>query len=155
MNFLFGVVVGLLIVCLYRIYRTCGHKMAGAAMEQMPVMEPAVAPAPSRSFMEDKDLMVGADYSNYVLNTGLDQSVIESHRRFTDDLQNSTARTSSMQTELSSDVYDNPWVGLRRPNTDVKVSKEARQVPTADQFQQERSSTTKLYSILNPDWYRA
>ncbi len=98
-------------------------------------------PVAQRSYMksapEDVETATG-DYNDYLLSTGLEKGVIESHNQFVNDIQTTTG--ASAQTVLSSDVYDNPFVGLRRPNMNVYIDPESRQVPTAEQWQYPTSS---------------
>ena len=82
------------------------------------------------------------DYDNFLLNVGVDEQVIKSHKEFSDEINHNSTGSSS-QTVLSGDVYDNPWVGLRRPSTNVTVSDGARQVPSA--YQQQYPSTSRYY----------
>jgi hypothetical protein len=75
------------------------------------------------------------DYNSYLLNTGLEKAVVDSHKRFVDDVQRTTTGASA-QSVLSGDVFDVPFVGLRRPNLqDVYVDPNSRSVPTAEQWQ--------------------
>ncbi len=78
---------------------------------------------------------VSYDYNDYLLSTSLEKGVISSHKQFVDDKQHTTTGPSAMSV-LSSDVFDVPFVGLRRPNTsDIYVDPEARQVPSAEEWQ--------------------
>ena len=82
------------------------------------------------------------DYDNYLLNVGVDEEVVKSHKQFSDEI-NKNSTGSSSQTILSGDVFDNPWVGLRRPSTNVKVSDDARMVPSA--YQEQYPTTSRYY----------
>ncbi len=74
------------------------------------------------------------DYNEYLLTAGLDRGVIDSHKQFVNDVAQTTSGASTL-TALSGDVDDNKWVGLRRPNYNVYVDPEARQVTSAEQWQ--------------------
>lgn len=74
-------------------------------------------------------------YEDYLIGAGLSQSVVDSHRRFVDDIQQTTTG-ASVQTELSGDVYDHSFVGLRRPDfSAIYVDPESRTVPGASDDQ--------------------
>ncbi len=75
------------------------------------------------------------DYGDYIRSTSLEKGVIDSHKQFVDDSHHTTTGASA-RSVLSGDVYDVPFVGLRRPNTqDIYVDPEARQVTTAETWQ--------------------
>jgi hypothetical protein len=75
------------------------------------------------------------DYNDYILSTGLEKGVIDSHKQFVDDVHHTTTGASATSV-LSGDIYDVPFVGLRRPNTrDVYVDPDARQVTSAETWQ--------------------
>lgn len=76
---------------------------------------------------------VDYDFNDYVLSSGVDKSVVDSHRRFTSQIQKSTTGASTL-TELSGDVYATPFVGLRRPDMQrIPIDANARTVPSEDQ----------------------
>jgi hypothetical protein len=76
------------------------------------------------------------DYNDYLLSAGLEKSVVNSHNQFVNDISNTHATSgSSKMTELSGDVNDNPYVGLRRPDYNVNIDENARQVPSASAYQ--------------------
>jgi hypothetical protein len=79
------------------------------------------------------------DYNDYLLTAGLESSVVDSHRQFVSDIQKTTTGASA-QTVMSGDVLDNPFVGLRRPNYNVAVDPNARQVPSAFAHQYSKNS---------------
>lgn len=69
-------------------------------------------------------------YEDYMLNSGLEPSIVESHKRFTDEIQHRTSG-ASVETVFSHDVEPgNTWVGLRRPRYDIPVDVHAREVPS-------------------------
>jgi hypothetical protein len=82
------------------------------------------------------------DYNDYLLNTGLEQSVVDSHNKFTEGITTTTSGASAM-TEVSHDDNLVPWYGLRRPRNDVYIDPNAREVPSVYQKQ---LSKNKKYS---------
>lgn len=66
---------------------------------------------------------VAPDYSydDYLVNEGLEKSVVESHNKFVDEIHHRTTGASA-QSVLSGDVDVNPWVGLRRINYNAAFS---------------------------------
>lgn len=94
-------------------------------------------PLENMSYMEDKASIlkpINNDYNDYLLSSGLEKSVIDSHRQFVNDIQQTTNGPSA-QTVLSSEIYDNPFVGLRRPDLNIYVDPNARQVTSTEQWQ--------------------
>lgn len=81
-------------------------------------------------------------FEDYLIDAGLESTVIDSHQQFVNDIQKTTSG-ASVETVLAGDVDDNPWVGIRRPNYDVKVDSSARTVPSAEQS---RMPTARRYS---------
>lgn len=88
-----------------------------------PVMS---APAASESFSEP----MMDDYHEYMVNTGLESSVVDSHRNFADEIQNTTTGAST-DTVTSHDDSIVPSWGLRRRSEYVPVSPNAREVPSS------------------------
>lgn len=107
---------------------------------EKPKREKPVSSCPSnvdRSFMGSSNptmTPVIDDYNDYLLTAGLEKSVVDSHRQFVNDIAQTTTGASA-QTVLSGDIMDNPFVGLRRPDYRVEVDPNARQVPSAEQWQ--------------------
>jgi hypothetical protein len=72
------------------------------------------------------------DYSDYIVKSGLEQSVVDSHNKFTSEIQNKTTGASA-ETVFSHDDDIVPWVGLRRPDyRSVTIDPNAREVPSTD-----------------------
>lgn len=93
-----------------------------------------------------------ANHNDYVNAYGLDQSIIDSHRRFIDDAQFHTT-TASTDTVFSHDLdpTGNGWVGLRRPEYKVDVDVNARSVSSVDENQlpiNQRFDRTGAYGNL-------
>lgn len=85
-----------------------------------------------------------SSYNDYVMDTGLEPSVKESHNRFIDEIKSRTSGASA-QTTFSHETVENPWVGLRRPAYDVDVSEDARVVPSSYKYQMSTNNTPKLF----------
>jgi hypothetical protein len=76
---------------------------------------------------------VNNSYNDYILSSGLDQSVVDSHKNFVNQIQKSTTGASTL-TELSGDVYATQFVGLRRPDLQsIYIDPNSRVVPSEDQ----------------------
>lgn len=92
--------------------------------------------APARSFKLDAGPRpIIDDYNDYLLSTGLEQGVVDSHRQFVNDIQHTTTGASS-RTIFSEEPDLAPWVGLRRPNyQSVNIDPNSRQVPSVEQYQ--------------------
>lgn len=79
------------------------------------------------------------DYNEIVQDVALDDDVFESQEEWG---RNSTGTTSGASglSERSDDPYPVPWVGLRRPNMDVPIGRDARTEPSqySDQFNKNR-----------------
>ena len=71
-----------------------------------------------------------SDYNEFMINTGLEQSVLESHQAFAKDV-NTTTSTASAATEMSHDDSIVPKWGLRRATPRVYISENAREVPSS------------------------
>ena len=87
------------------------------------------------------------DYNDFVLTNGLEQSVIDSHKKFADELQNKTSG-SSKNTVFSHDIEVGPtWVGIRRPEYIVPIDPTAREVPSVREsdFPKNKRYTNGLY----------
>lgn len=69
------------------------------------------------------------DYHEYMVSTGLESSVVDSHKIFTKDIQTTTTGASN-QTVFSHDDDIVPKWGLRRKSTIVPISVHAREVPS-------------------------
>lgn len=97
------------------------------------MIKPALIP---REYMvAKKDEASGSSddsYENYLLQHGLEKSVVESHRNYVDSIREHGTFTTgaSSQTETSHVSFMNPAVGLRLMPQEVFVSPEAREVPT-------------------------
>lgn len=68
-----------------------------------------------------------SDYNQYMIQTGLESSVLTSHRTFTDDLQNTTTGASA-STEFSHDDDEVVKWGLRRTSPYIPESINSRTV---------------------------
>jgi hypothetical protein len=78
---------------------------------------------------------ISHDYSDYLLTAGLEQSVIDSHRQFVNDIAHTTTGASA-RTVKSGDEFDVTFVGLRRPQLDqIYVDPNSRTVTSAETWQ--------------------
>lgn len=125
----------ILLVVLYLIMApdTKGKKSARSAASKAPIGQVA-----RNQYVQAAPVM--EDYNDYLLSTGLERGVIDSHRQFVDDIQQTTTGASAM-TELSGDNYDVPFVGLRRPQLDrIYVDPNARTVTSSETWQYPNST---------------
>lgn len=87
------------------------------------------------------------DYSQYIINAGLESSVIDSHRVFVKEINTSTSGAST-ETVLSHDDSVVPKWGLRRTTPYIPVSAHAREVPSSTDDQLKDNSTSLTYGLF-------
>ena len=66
------------------------------------------------------------NYSNYIVAAELDKDIISSHNEFANEMK-PFFKTDGLQVR-STDYPEIPWVGLRRPNYNIPMSPDLRQV---------------------------
>ena len=79
-----------------------------------------------------RSVRIGYIDTEYILQNGIDSSVVESHREFTDETQH---RTTGASVETVRDDPNDivPWIGLRRPDYHgVFADKDARVTHSED-----------------------
>lgn len=79
------------------------------------------------------------DYSQFMIDTGLESSILASHRTFADDLQNSTVGASAATEFSHDDDIVGKW-GLRRKSSYIPVSVHARDIPSLTDEQMKRNA---------------
>ena len=81
------------------------------------------------------------DYHEYMVSTGLESSIVDSHKVFTKDIQTTTTGASA-QTVFSHDDDIVPKWGLRRTSPLVPISAHAREVPSSTNEQIHANATS-------------
>ena len=87
------------------------------------------------------------DYNQFIINTGLESSVVDSHKVFAKEINTSTSGASA-QTVFSHDDSIVPKWGLRRTSAYVPVSEHAREVPSSTTEQILENSHTMSYGLF-------
>jgi hypothetical protein len=101
-----------------------------------------VAEAPSIHVGESDN-----SYQSYMVNVGLDSSVIDSHKQFTSDLQ-STTTGASTETVFSHSNDIVPFHGLRRHSANIPVDSTSREVPSHTNDQLKENSSPLKYGYF-------
>lgn len=117
---------------------------------QAPVqVSPEMQAAASVSYFQPNE-EPGVNYEDYLLSSGLEPSILESHRRFTDELYLNRTPGASMQSELSHDDSIVPTWGLRRYNKDaiVPINENSREVPSHTNEQIIENTSTLKYGLF-------
>lgn len=112
------------------------------SVETQPSSGPAAA-----EYMADPSVPGYDDYKQYIMNTGIESSVIDSHRQFAKEINTSTSGASA-QTVLSHDDSIVPTWGLRRRSAYVPVSENAREVPSQTDAQMKDNSRKHSYNLF-------
>lgn len=128
-----SLVLGIILIVIIYIIFSNGKK---ATKKQKPLKAAVAAGVAAGAVMprfqveEDSD-----DYNDYLLNSSIEQGVVDSHNQFVNDIKHTTTGASA-QTVFSEEPDLVPWVGLRRPAYDkVYVDPNSRQVPSIYQSQ--------------------
>ncbi len=130
-----GLIIALIILVIF-VFALCKRRKV-PRVEKRASCEPMVAAKPKPMLSE------GGSFQDFMINEGLDKSVVESHNRFTEELQQRTTGSSS-HAERTDDNDINPWRGLRRTNYQgVSAAPEARVTHSEDQSQMYRPNTRK------------
>ncbi len=131
-----SLILGIVLIAVLYLIFTSRKKSANARRPSSSILTRAAPGIISgKSVNPNSVLPVMDDYNDYILSSGLEKSVIDSHNQFVSDIHHTTTGASAMSV-LSGDVFDVPFVGLRRPNTrDIYVDPDARQVTTAETWQ--------------------
>lgn len=87
------------------------------------------------------------DYNQFIINTGLETSVVDSHRVFAKEINTSTSGASA-ETVFSHDDSIVPKWGLRRTNARIPVSENAREVPSSTDEQLDDNSHSLTYGLF-------
>ena len=92
------------------------------------------------------DKPYASDYSEFMISSSLDPDVVDSHKTFTDEIQNNTTGPSA-QTIFSHDDSIVPRWGLRRSSAYIPINPNSREVPsqTNEQINQNSSKLTYGY----------
>ena len=106
--------------------KSCGHSHPTMPMPMMRKAPVQMRAAPPKMGHEP----CAGDYQEYMLNTGVASSIIDSHAEFTNDLQVGT-KGASAETVFSHDDSIVPKWGLRRTTINVPISENAREVPSS------------------------
>jgi hypothetical protein len=80
------------------------------------------------------------DYNEYMVATGLDPSVLDSHADFTDDIQNTTVGASAETVRSDSEDIVPMW-GLRRTNAYIPINPNSRDVPSQTDDTMQKNGT--------------
>lgn len=125
----------ILIVIFYFIFASTGKSQKQKRTAAVVGAASSVAKNLQNPYRSTYSPPVMSDYNDYLLSTGLEQSVISSHKQFVNDIQNTTTGASAMSI-YSEEPETTNWVGLRRPNyQDIYIDPNARQVPSVEQSQ--------------------
>lgn len=109
---------------------------------------PTSAFAKSQKKLKEEHHQTGdSDYHEYMINTGLESSVIDSHRVFTDDIQNVTTG-ASVETVLSHNDELVPTWGLRRHSAYIPISASARDVPSQTDAQMKDNTSQFKFGLF-------
>jgi hypothetical protein len=93
------------------------------------------------------DLNPDANFHGYLMNTGLDPSVIKSHQDYTADLQQSTTGAST-ETVFSHSDDIVPYWGLRRHGPLIPIDATSREVPTLTDAQLAQTYKPLKYGLF-------
>ena len=102
-------------------------------------------PKPSLGFMADRE--EDFNHESYLLNNGLESSVLDSHRNFVDEMQMKTTGASALSVMSHDDSIVPKW-GLRRSTPMVNVDPNAREVPSSTNEQLKDNSGTNQYGFF-------
>lgn len=87
------------------------------------------------------------NYHEYMVSTGLEPSVVASHKDFTDETQNKTTGAST-ETVFSHDDAIVPSWGLRRTSANVPINPNSREVPSQTNEQLADNTRTFKYGLF-------
>lgn len=96
---------------------------------------------------EHHDKPYASDYSEYMVATGLESSVVDSHKAFTDDIELNTTGASA-ETVFSHDDSIVPKWGLRRTNDYIPINPNSKDVPSQTNEQLNQNSGTRKYGLF-------
>jgi hypothetical protein len=120
----------------------------------MPSQQPTVAPVQQKiapEQMQEHMTDIGHpgydDYKQFIIGTGLEPSVVDSHRAFAKEINTSTSGASSATVTSHDDSVVTRW-GLRRATAYVPVSPNAREVPSSTEQQLKDNARKDLSGLL-------
>lgn len=87
------------------------------------------------------------NYNEYMISTGLESGVVDSHKEFTDETQNKTTGASS-ETVFSHDDAIVPSWGLRRRSAQIPINPNSREVPSQTNEQLADNSQEFKYGLF-------
>lgn len=87
------------------------------------------------------------NYHEYMINTGLEASVVKSHNDFTDEIQNKTTGAST-ETVFSHDDAIVPSWGLRRRSAAVAINPNSKDVPSQTNEQLKKNGSSFKYGLF-------
>src|SRR6476661_4707700 len=87
------------------------------------------------------------DYNQFIINTGIEKSVTDSHSLFAKEINTNTSGASA-QSVMSHDDSIVPKWGLRRSTPHVPVSSTAREVPSSTDEQLAENSSPNKYGLF-------
>jgi hypothetical protein len=93
------------------------------------------------------DLNPDSNFHGFLMNTGLDPSVIKSHNQYTADLQTSTTGAST-ETVFSHSDDIVPYWGLRRHSDYIPIDNTSREVPSQTNAQLQANSGPMKYGLF-------
>lgn len=87
------------------------------------------------------------NYNEYMISTGLEAGVVDSHKEFTDETQNKTTGASA-ETVFSHDDSIVPSWGLRRRSAQIPINPNSREVPSQTNEQLADNSQEFKYGLF-------
>lgn len=111
--------------------RACGHKVAPK-------------PVPSAPLVEEP---CSADYHEFMVNSEIDPSVVDSHKSFVKDLVTTTTGASAASVKSAAEWDNVPW-GLPRSTPFIPVSENSRTTTSATTETLKDEYAGNVYGIL-------